>query len=201
MDASDIAVINDWFSTHSCNSFKTPKDSATKQAEEALSAAVDVQRVNHRVIAFVVAKLGNSANEWEYILQFNDHIGVFHAGMDLKEARVLINNLEREGKEQLGLMGSYILEPINKEEYDKEREKLAKRYPENEQLRESSYGRLCDVFGQLHRTCGCWLPLYVIHALHRSGNYLKPGATRRKSVDLDLWRWCSPIIFREPGRT
>lgn len=100
MDAADIAAIDNWFSTHSRNSFIPNEDSRN---ERALEAAVDVPGVNRKVIDYVLAQLGDSANESQYALQFNDHIVIFHPNMNLKEAQGLIDGLENEAKTQLGL--------------------------------------------------------------------------------------------------
>lgn len=187
MDAADIATINDWFNTHSRNSFQMPDPAG----DRALEAAVDAPRINREVLVYVLAQLGNSANAWQYVLQFNGHIGVFHPESNVKQAKGLIDELEREAKAQLGLEGYPLLEPMDMEDYKEALEDLAKRYPENERQRATGSGCLSDVLDLLDRTCNCWLPQYVIRALHRSGNFLKPDAARRKSVDLELWRWNS----------
>ena len=196
MDAADIITINDWFNTHSRYSYEMPKDPASKRAFEAenqaLEAAVDTRRITSEILVYLLAQLGSSANAWQYILQFNNHIGVFCPDIDVKQAKALIDKLEHEAKAYLGVEGFSILEHMDMEDYNEELEKLAKRYPKNERLRITDSGHLPDVLDVLDRTCNCWVRIYVIRALHRSGNFLKPDATRRKSVDLELWRWSSP---------
>lgn len=196
MDAADITIINDWFNTHSRYSYEMPKDPAYKRAFEAenqaLEAAVDTQRITREILVYVLAQLGSSANAWQYILRFNDHIGVFCPDINVKQAKALIDKLEHEAKAYLGVEGFSILEPIDMEDYNEELDELSKRYPKNERLRLTGSGRLPNVLNILDRTCSCWVQIYVIRALHRSGNFLKPDAARRKSVDLELWRWSSP---------
>ena len=197
MDAADIGTINEWFTTHSRDSYKITENQAAEESDETddedLEAAVDMPRIHREILTCILTYLGDDANTWQYVLQFNDHIGVLHPEKSAAEANELLEKLEGETKAQLGLEGYPVLESLDAAEFNEAVKDLAARHPGDERLRATGSGQLPDVLEQVDRICDCWLPDYVVRALHRSGAFLKQEATRR-SVDLGLWRWNLPSV-------
>lgn len=186
MNADDFNSVKEWFSTHSRDSFQMADPYGRS---EVLSGEIDLIKLNHEITVRVLVYLEDQADSWLYVLQDNGHIGVCRPDLDTEKARDIIEVAENKAKAELRVEGYALLEVEDKTEYDEEVHALIEQYPEEDQLGSTGSGKLREVLNELHRTCGCWVPSYVVRGLHRNGTFLKPDTPRRDTVDLQLWRW------------
>lgn len=174
---------------------------------------MDYKRIDQEIVEQIITQLGNDADDWWYVVDDFSDIRVCNLNNDTEEACVFIRTLVKNAMEKLKLYSNLpLLKPCNASSYKAMVESLAERAPlVDERMRDVSHGKLPDIFtlfefssqlediGKItrHRTNFDWGYLcgesldhyYLTHALHRSGNFLKPGAPRRKSVDLCVWWW------------
>lgn len=211
MDPVDFHTVKEWFKSHDPGTFTyTYRDD---DLEDALELAVDFKRIDQEIAEQIIIQLGNDADDWLYVVDSFSRIRVCNPNNDTEEACIFIRTLVKNAMEKLKLYSDIpLFNPCNTSSYKAMVESLAQRAPlVDERLRELSHGKLPDIFtlfefssqlehrGKItrHRVnfdwgylCGDSLDYhYLVHALHRSGNFLKPGAPRRKSVDLCVWWW------------
>lgn len=148
-----------------------------------------MDNIESRSYCCVLVYLEDQADSWLYVLQGNGHIGVFCPDLNTEKAAKIIEVAENRAKAELRVEGYALLEVEDRVEYNEEVRALIEQYPERDQLHGRGRGKLREVLNELHRTCGCWVPSYVVRGLHRNGTFLKPGTPRRDTVDLQLWRW------------
>lgn len=189
MNTDDFNSVKEWFRTHSRHSFQMENPINPLLNDGILFSELDWIKLNREVIDGVLNCLGDHADSWLYVLEDNDHIGVYNPHLNTKRAREIMENAENSVKTELRIEGYALLEVLDKASYEEELQGLQDRYSEDEILKNTGSGKLPGVVHQLHRTCGCWVPSYVVRGLHRNGAFLKPGTPCRDTVDLQLWRW------------